>query len=160
MHPPVTEKTNAMRSLDACGIEYEAFSFPDRIHSATAVAEVLGVPPCQVYKTLVVLRLAGKPLLVMVPADATLDLKRIARSVGEKRVNMASHRKAESITGLRVGGISALALLGPRFEVLIDRGALRQSHVLVSAGKRGLNLRLAVPDLVEATGARLVDATA
>ena len=157
MYPPALEKTNAMRSLDARGVEYQAFAFPDHIHTATEVAEALKVPPSQVYKTLVVLRPGGKPLLVMLPADATLDLKRIARSVDEKRVIMAPQREAESLTGLKVGGISALALLGPRFDVILHRGALSQSHVLVSAGKRGLNLRVAVSDLVDVTDARLVD---
>jgi Cys-tRNA(Pro)/Cys-tRNA(Cys) deacylase len=152
-------KTNAMRALDARKIPYQVFTFSPDIHSAAGVAEVVGLPPQQVYKTLVVLRSQGKPLLIMIAGDRELDLKRVARAVGEKKVHMASHKEAEALTDLQVGGISALALLNRPFEVFIDRLATELSHLLVSAGKRGLNLRLAVPDLIRVTRARIIEAT-
>jgi Cys-tRNA(Pro)/Cys-tRNA(Cys) deacylase len=147
-----------MRALDARGIAYEVLTFTPAIHSAVGLAHELGVAPEEVYKTLVLQRSAGKPFLVMIAGDATLDLKRVAKSIGEKRVRMAPHRAAESITGLRVGGISSLALLDRGFSVLIDRSVLNQTQVYVSAGKRGLNLRVGVPDLIRVTGAQLIDA--
>jgi len=152
-------RTNAMRFLDAHQIPYAALSFSSEIHSATEVAEITGLAPDTVYKTLVVRRQRGKPLLVMVAGDSQIDLKTLAASVGEKRLHMASHQEAESLTGLRVGGISALALLNKGFEICIDLAARDLEQVTVSAGKRGVNLRLAVPDLVEVTHARWVDAT-
>jgi Cys-tRNA(Pro)/Cys-tRNA(Cys) deacylase len=152
-----TEKTNAMRVLDAHGVEYEVVPFPEHLRGAVEVSEFLQVSPDCVYKTLVVRRPGGKPILIMVPGGAQLDLKRVARAVNVKRVAMASHRDAERITGLKVGGISALALRGPRFDVLIHRDALRHDHVYVSAGRRGLNLRLAVADLVAVTAASVAD---
>ena len=152
-------KTNAMRALDARKIPYEVFTFSPDIHSAVGVAEAVGLPPHQVYKTLVVLRPQGKPMLIMVAGDRELDLKRVAKAVGEKKVRMASHREAEALTGLRVGGISALALLNRPFDVFIDRPATELSHVLVSAGARGINLRLAVSDLIRVTHARIIQAT-
>jgi Cys-tRNA(Pro)/Cys-tRNA(Cys) deacylase len=87
------------------------FFFSPDIHSATEVADVVGLAPCEVYKTLVVQRSRGKPLLVMVAGDKRVDLKALAASVAEKRLSMATHRNAEALTGLQVGGISALALL-------------------------------------------------
>jgi len=102
------------------------------------VAEALGLPASQVYKTLVVVRERGKPLLVMIPGDRELDLKRLAKAIGEKKLRMATHKEAESLTGLQVGGISALALLNRRFEVYIDRAATKLERVLVSAGRRGI----------------------
>jgi Cys-tRNA(Pro)/Cys-tRNA(Cys) deacylase len=152
-------KTNSMRVLDGLKIAYEVHTFSPEIHSADEVAGILGYPTSQVYKTLVVMRDKGRPLLVMVGADRELDLKKLAKAVGEKRLRMATHKEAESLTGLKVGGISALALLSRGFEVLIDQTALGLERVLVSAGQRGINLRLRVDDLTRATGAKAVEAT-
>ena len=92
--------------------------------------------------------------------DRELDLKRLARAVGEKKLSMASYKEAESLTGLQVGGISALAVVNRGFDMYIDRAATRLSHVLVSAGCRGINLMLSVDDLIRITRAKVVDATA
>jgi Cys-tRNA(Pro)/Cys-tRNA(Cys) deacylase len=153
-------KTNSMRALDARKIPYQVFTFSPDIHSALGVAEAVGLPPQQVYKTLVVLRPQGKPMLIMIAGDRELDLKRVAKAVGDKKVRMASHNEAEALTGLQVGGVSALALLNRPFEVFLDRPATELPHLLVSAGKRGINLRLAVPDLILVTHARIIEATA
>ena len=153
------EKTNAMRALDARKIPYEVFDFSPDIHSAVGVAEEVGLPPDQVYKTLVVLRPQGKAMLVMIAGNQELDLKQVSREVGEKKVRMASHKEAEDLTGLQVGGISALALLNRPFEVFIDRPATELSHILVSAGKRGINLRVSVADLMHISQARVITAT-
>lgn len=153
-------KTNSMRILEARKIPYEVRTYSPEIHSAEGAAAVLGVPASQVYKTLVVLRNKGKPLLVMIPGDRELDLKRLARSVGEKRLTMATHKEAERLTGLQVGGISALALMNRGFEVLIDKPALTLEQIYISAGQRGINLCLRVDDLMRVTGAKVVEATA
>jgi Cys-tRNA(Pro)/Cys-tRNA(Cys) deacylase len=152
-------RTNAMRLLDAHKVTYEVFTFSTNIHSAEGVAEALGLELETVYKTLVVQPSRGKPLLVMVAGDAQIDLSALAASVGEKKLHMASHRDAEALTGLQVGGISALALLNKGFVICIDRAAQSLPQVTISAGQRGINLRLAVDDLVRITGAQWVDAT-
>ncbi len=151
------EKTNAMRVLDRAKIPYEAVYFSPEIHSADGVAEVIGVPASHVYKTLVVIRPGGRPLLVMVAGDRHLSLKKVAKAAGTKSVRMASYREAEKLTGLKVGGISALALLNKGFDVFIDMRALELEKVFVSAGKRGINLQLSVSDLVKVTGATPAD---
>jgi Cys-tRNA(Pro)/Cys-tRNA(Cys) deacylase len=148
-----------MRLLDAHDVAYEVITFSPEIHSADDVAETLGFDPAAVYKTLVVERARGKPLLVMVAGDRQVDLKALAASVGERKLSMASHRDAEALTGLQVGGISALVLLHRGFEVCIDHAALALEAVVVSAGQRGVDVRLRVDDLVRVTGARWVDAT-
>lgn len=154
------EKSNAMRVLDAQHVGYEVFAFSDEIHSAPDIAPVIGVPVAEIYKTLVVLRSGGKPLLIMVPGDRHLDPKRAAEAVGAKKVHMATHQEAERLTGLRVGGISALALLHRGFDIYLDTSARHHAAIVVSAGRRGVNLRLAVADLVRVTRARLIDASA
>lgn len=152
------QRTNSMRLLEAHDVSYETFTFPPSHHSALEVAQLAGVTPNQVYKTLVVLRDESKPLLVMVAGDRELDLKRLAASIGEKRIKMATQRQAEQLTGLQVGGISALALLQKGFDIYIDRAALEQEWVYVSAGQRGINLRLTVADLIRITQAQVVEA--
>ncbi len=152
-------RTNSMRLLEARGMSYQTFTFPPKHHSALEVAHLAGVPPDLVYKTLVVLRKQGKPCLVMVPGDRELDLKLLAAAIDEKKVKMASQRQAERLTGLQVGGISALALLQKGFDIYIDRTALDQDQIYVSAGRRGVNLRLTVRDLIQVTQAQTVEAS-
>jgi Cys-tRNA(Pro)/Cys-tRNA(Cys) deacylase len=119
---------------------------------------MVGVPPERVFKTLVMLRPRGRPLLVMMPAPAEVDTRRLADSLGEKAVEMAPQREAERLTGLKVGGIGALALLGRPFDVCIERSALAHERILVNPGRRGVNIEVAVPTLVDLTRARVVDA--
>jgi Cys-tRNA(Pro)/Cys-tRNA(Cys) deacylase len=149
------QKTNAMRVLDARRISYQAFPFDSAIHSGVGVAEALGVPAGQVFKTLVVMRDKGRPILAIIPSDHELELKRMATAAGEKRVRMATQREAESKTGLLVGGISALALLDKGFDVFLDAAAEQFSEIFVSAGQRGLNLRVGVANLLAVTGAKV-----
>jgi Cys-tRNA(Pro)/Cys-tRNA(Cys) deacylase len=157
--PGQGEKTNAMRMLDRRKIPYQTYTYDDGAHhSAVEVAAMVGVSPERVYKTLVMLRPRGRPLLVMMPAPDEVDPRRLADSLGEKSVEMAPQREAERLTGLRVGGIGALALLGKPFDVCLERAALAHERILVNPGRRGINIGIAVPTLVELTRARVVDA--
>ncbi len=153
------QKTNAMRALDQRKIPYEAHEFSDAIRSADGVAATLGIPEAEVFKTLVVLPegRGKRPILVMLPASTELDLRHFARAIGEKSVRMASQREAEQLTGLKVGGISALALLGKPFTVYLDASATNLNLLYVSGGQRGLDLRLRVADLIAVTGATVVE---
>lgn len=153
------QKTLAMRLLDGKKIPYEAVTYPEDERDAVLVAKHLGVPARQVFKTLVVTRERGKALLVMIPADRQLDLKRLASELGEKKLQMASHQEAERLTRLQVGGISALALINRGFAVTLDSSAQEFEAIFVSAGVKGINLRVGVADLVRLTGAKLVRAT-
>lgn len=152
-------KTNAMRALDARHIPYTTFTYNDTIHSAAEVAHLLGVPPERVFKTLVVLADADRHLLVVTPGDRELDLRRVARAVGAKSAHMALQRDAERLTGLKVGGISPLALLEKRFEVYVDDSALALDELYINGGQRGVNLRLRVADLIAVTSAHAISAT-
>lgn len=160
-------KTLAMHVLDGRKVPYQVIEYPESIHEALGVAAHAGLPPEMVYKTLVVQALdtatqaplrSHKPLLILVAATRTLDPKKVAAALGLKRVAMARQNDAERLTGLKVGGISALALLNRGFEVYIDEPAMLLDEVVVSAGQRGLNLRLAVADLLAVSGARWLDA--
>jgi len=166
------QKTNAMRLLDARQVTYRVKEYdPTRaFHSAEEAAVLIGAPVESVYKTLVVLRDpstslgAGapgksKPLLVMIPANRELDLKLLAKEIGEKRVRMATQREAEQLTGLQVGGISALALLNRGFQVVLDASAQTLKAIHISAGVRGVDIELGVEDLIAVAQARVLRAT-
>lgn len=152
-------RNNVTRLLEARKVTFTVFEFPPEKHSAEETAALLGVPEAYVYKTLVILREAKgkKPLLVMVPGGRELDLKKLAASLGEKKLKMATQKEAETLTGLLTGGISALALLNKGFEICLERAVEKLDYVHVSAGQRGANIRLLPRDLVAVTGCRLVD---
>lgn len=145
----MTTKLNSMRLLEQNKIPYEVVAFSDELRDAEEIAEVLGVPPFLVYKTLVVQpESGGKPFLAIIASDRTLDLKRLAALAGEKKVRMAAHKDAEALTGLKVGGISALALTHKNWIVYLDQPATEHQHILISGGQRGVDLRVPTMALV------------
>jgi Cys-tRNA(Pro)/Cys-tRNA(Cys) deacylase len=152
-----SKRTNAMRVLDAKRIPYKAHYYSEDVKGAEEVATAVGLPASQVFKTLVVLPEKGRPLLAIVPGGHELDLKKLAQAADEKKLHMATQREAESLTGLLVGGISALALLNKGFKVYLDASFKQYAEILVSAGQRGINLQLTGDDLVRATGAHIGD---
>ena len=158
-----TKKTHAMRLLDSKRIPYRITEYDSsgEFHTGEEAAALVGAPAAAVYKTLVVLRDApqpGKPMMVMVPVALQLDLRLLADALGEKRLRMATQKEAEKLTGMQVGGISALALQRPGFTILIDERAQTLERVHISAGARGMDIEVAVSDLVAITGARFVRA--
>ncbi len=160
----MTHKLNSMRLLESRGIPFasKVYDASGEFHTGQEAAELIGALPERVYKTLVVLRdppQKGKPLLVLIASNAEVDLKRLAKSVGEKKLAMATQRQAESLTGLQVGGISALALLNRGFEVCLDAPALLLDRVHMSGGERGVDIELGVKEFVALTLARVVQAT-
>lgn len=144
-------KLNTMRLLEQHGISYEAVTYADTdtFHSADEVAAVLGVLPALVYKTLVVEPAGGgRPALALIASDRSLDLKRLAAALGVKKVSMAAHKDAERLTGLKVGGISPLALLQKNWAVCLDQPAAALEHIFISAGQRGTQVRVPTAALV------------
>ena len=151
-------KLNSMRLLEQHKIPYEVVEFSDEMRDAEEIAEVLGIPPYMVYKTLVVEPEGSpKPYLVMIAANRRLNLKRLAQAAGVKKVRMAAHKDAEALTGLKVGGISALALTHKNWTVFLDKPAAEMQHVLVSGGQRGVDLRVPVNALINLLRARIAD---
>lgn len=153
-------KPLAVRLLEQRKIPHEVYAFDSGIRSADAVAVAIGMEAGAVFKTLVLEQdpPRGKPYLVMMPATAEVDLKLLAAGLAVKKLRMASHADAERVTGLQVGGISALALLNRGFTVLIHESCRTLDRILVSAGERGMDVALSVEDLLALTGARVVRA--
>ncbi len=153
-------KPLAVRVLEQQKVPFELFEFDASIRSAEEVARATAMPPEKVFKTLVIEQdpPRGKPFLVMMPSSSEVDLRVLAASLGLKKLRMASHADAERHTGLKVGGISALALLNRGFTALIDESAAGFEQILVSAGQRGMDVRMEVRDLLSLTAAKLVRA--
>ncbi len=146
---------NITRMLDSRKVKYTAFELPIEKLGAQRTAQMLGVSPAMVFKTIVALReKPGKTILAVIPGNHELDLKALAAAVGEKKIRLATLREAEQITGLQTGGISPLALINKGFQVVVDQTAQNFEQIHISGGQRGLNLRLGVKDLEAITQSR------
>jgi len=153
-------KTLAMRVLEGHGVPYEPLYYAVVDHlSAAEVAAAVGLPPEQSFKTLVALPATprGRPILALVPGDSQLDLRKLAAAAGEKKVQMASLREAEGLTGLERGGISPLALLDRGFRIFVDETIILFDRVEVSAGKVGVGVLVSVEGLLQVIGAQVAD---
>jgi Cys-tRNA(Pro)/Cys-tRNA(Cys) deacylase len=154
VNPMITN--NITRMLDAKKIPYTVFELPAVKLSAIETARFLGVPLEQVFKTIVVKREGkGKPILAIVPGSAGVDLKRLAKAVGEKKLHLPTEQEAEQITGLQAGGISPLALINKGFQVVMDSSAENYKEIHISGGQRGLNIRIPVDGLIKLVKAYL-----
>ncbi|OGN94830.1 MAG: hypothetical protein A2Z71_04670 [Chloroflexi bacterium RBG_13_50_21] len=147
---------NITRMLDAKKIPYTVFELPAEKLGAIETARFFGVPLEQVFKTIVVKREGkGKPILAIVPGSAGVDLKRLAKAVGEKKLHLPTEHEAEQITGLQAGGISPLALINKGFQVVMDSSAENYKEIHISGGQRGLNIRMSVDALIKLVKAYL-----
>lgn len=146
---------NVTRFLDARKVKYTAHEVPAEKLGALEVAQLMGVPAEQVFKTIVTTREKGKPVLTVIPAPCVVDLKLLASFLGEKKMRLPSEREAEQLTGLQAGGISPLALLNKGFQVVLDSTAQSFDEIYISGGQRGLDIQLGVVDLVKLVNAKI-----
>jgi Cys-tRNA(Pro)/Cys-tRNA(Cys) deacylase len=152
--------TNVTRMLEAKGIPYRALEIPNRKLNALEVAEHLKVPPEIVFKTIVAEReKQGKAILALVPATGEVDVKKLAKAAGEKKVGVTTLEKAEKMTGLRAGGISPLALMHKGFDVYLDTSALELEEIIISGGQWGLQIGLNPHKLMQLVNARAEEIT-
>ncbi|NMP24013.1 aminoacyl-tRNA deacylase [Sulfobacillus harzensis] len=151
-------KTLAMRALEALEIFYRVRTYEVDENNLDAVhtAELVGVDPERLYKTLVAKGASGTILMAVIPGPATLDLKRWARVAEEKRVDLVPWRDLPNVTGYVRGGVSPLGAKRT-FPVYLQQGVETLDEVSVSAGKRGVQMILSGADLVRATGGLLCD---
>ncbi|HYO40578.1 MAG TPA: Cys-tRNA(Pro) deacylase [Nocardioidaceae bacterium] len=140
-------------ALTRAGIAFSEHAYqhdPGAASYGLEAAEALGLPPEQVFKTLLV-SVDGRLVVGVVPVTGQLDLKAVAAAVGGKRATMAEPSQAERATGYVVGGISPVGQRRAHPTVL-DDSALAHQTVYVSGGRRGLDLGLSPADLVRVTG--------
>ncbi|WP_016907017.1 Cys-tRNA(Pro) deacylase [Streptomyces xiaopingdaonensis] len=148
--------TPAVAAASAAGVAFTTHAYahdPAAPSYGGEAAEALGVPPAQVFKTLVA-EAGGELTVAVVPVSASLDLKALASAAGAKRAVMAEPDAAERATGYVLGGISPLGQRR-RLRTVLDSSAAELPTVHVSAGRRGLEIELAPDDLARLTDAVL-----
>lgn len=134
-------KTNAARLLDALGIAYElrAYGVDPEDLTAISVARKIGLPAEQVFKTLLTKSVDGEHFFAVIPGDAELDLKKLAAVAGTRKLELASLKDVEPLTGYIRGGVTVLAAK-KAFPAFVDETMELFEVVSVSAGQRGLQL--------------------
>ncbi|CAK7024030.1 MAG: Cys-tRNA(Pro)/Cys-tRNA(Cys) deacylase YbaK [Desulfovibrio sp.] len=151
-------KTNAMRMLDRAGIAYKTHSYEaaDGAVDGVTAAKKLGVAPEKVFKTLVTQGADRQYFVFVIPVERELDLKKAARAVGEKNVEMIHVKDLNKVTGYIRGGCSPIGMK-KAYGTVIDRSCEAFSEILVSAGKIGQQIELAPKDLADAAKAQIAD---
>jgi Cys-tRNA(Pro)/Cys-tRNA(Cys) deacylase len=150
----VTQKTNAARLLDQMGIHYELREYevdPDDL-AAEAVAAKIGLPPGQLFKTLVAQGDRHGICMAVIPGDTELDLKALAAASGDRRIHLVPVKELQKLTGYIRGGVTVLAAK-KAYPVYADNSIERFDMISISAGIRGLQILLAPADYVRATKA-------
>jgi len=151
-------KTNALRALDARSIPYRVALYDSggAAVDAVTVAEKVGMPPEQVFKTLIAVGSATGPAAFVIPGDCELDLRKAAAASGNKKVEMLPVRELKALTGYERGGCSPIGM-ARELPTFIDETCELFDEIAVSAGVIGLQMVLAPADLLAASGARTSD---
>jgi len=153
-------RTNVMRLLDAAHIPYRTaeYAWDERDLSGAHAAEAIGMPPEQVFKTLVARGDRTGLAVFCIPVLAELDLKKAAAVSGNKRVEMLHLRDLTALTGYQRGGCSPVGMK-KKLPTFVDESAALFAEIAVSAGARGHQVILAPADLIAYVGARGADLT-
>lgn len=148
-------KTNALRLLDGAGVRYDLrdYEVDENDLSAVHVAEAIGLPPDQVFKTLVARGDRNGVLLAVIPGPSALDLKALAAASGDKKVELVPLKEVLALTGYTRGGVSPVGTRKP-YPLYLDETADLWDLISVSAGVRGLQMLITPDDL-----ARIVNVT-
>lgn len=154
----MSTKTNAARILDQLKISYhlQEYVVDEENLSAVHVAENLGISPEKIYKTLVLIGNVTGYLVAVIPADAHVDLKKIAKASHNKHCEMIPMKDLLSVIGYIRGGCSPLGMK-KHFPTYIEEMASLEEEILVSAGKRGLQIAIHPNDLQNAVQAEFAD---
>ena len=153
-------KTNAMRQLDAAKIKYEIceYEVDENDLSGTHIADQIGLPYEQVFKTIVTRGDKTGYLVFCIPCHKEIDLKAAASATGNKRVEPIHVKELLGLTGYIRGGCSPVGMK-KKFATTFDQSALTQEKITVSAGVRGMQLLLNTVDIIKFTAAKTADIT-
>jgi Cys-tRNA(Pro)/Cys-tRNA(Cys) deacylase len=153
-------KTNAARILDGLGIQYEIREYevnPEEF-SALVVAEKIGLPAEQVFKTLLCVTHEREHVFAVVPGDAELDFKKLAATAGTRKAEMVSLKEVQPLTGYVRGGVTVFGAKKD-FPVFVDETLELFEVISVSAGMRGVQVVLSPADYLRASKAVAADLT-
>lgn len=143
------EKTNVMRLLDQKKVPYTPHTYPhgDDAVDGVTVAQMTGMDPAKVFKTLVARGASKTPYVFVIPVACELDLKKAAKAVGEKSIAMLHVSELTTLTGYVRGGCSPVGMK-KAFPTVFDESVLNVPTVMVSAGKIGFQIECAPADLI------------
>ncbi len=151
-------KTNAVRLLDGLGIAYELRDYgvdPEDL-AAESVARKIGMPPEQVFKTLIARGDRNGPCFAVIPGNAELNLKALAAASGNRKIELAPLKEVQPLTGYIRGGVTVLGAK-KAFPVYADETIQLWDAISISAGVRGMQIILHPDDYIRAAGALLAD---
>lgn len=151
-------KTNAARILDQLHITYElrTYEVEGEHQSATDVAEAIGIAPERIYKTLVLKGQKDPYIVAVIPGNGQLDLKKLAKASGNKNCEMLPMKDLQSVTGYIRGGCSPLGMK-KQFPTYIEELSSLEETIVISAGKKGLQIVIGAEDLARAVNASFAD---
>jgi Cys-tRNA(Pro)/Cys-tRNA(Cys) deacylase len=154
----MASKTNAARLLDQLGLAYELREYdvdPNDLAAETVAAKI-GLPPEQVFKTLVARGDRNGLCMAVIPGDQELNLKALAAAAGERKMELVHVKELQGLTGYIRGGVTALAAKR-EFPVYVDETIELFDVISISAGMRGLQILLSPADYLRATNGTLAD---
>lgn len=149
-------KTNVMRILDQKKINYQEHFYSEEITNGEEVAKVLGQNPDNVYKTLVTVGADKRNYVFVIPVNKNLDLKKAAKCVNVKNIEMIKQKDLLPLTGYIHGGCSPIGMK-KLFTTVIDKTALTKEKICLSGGKVGCQIEINVSDLTSLTMAKVED---
>lgn len=153
------EKTNVMRILDSKRIEYKAHYYGDTdAISGVEVAKVLGQNPDKVFKTLVTQGKSKEHYVFVIPVELELNLKKAAKAVGEKSIEMIKSKELLPLTGYIHGGCSPIGMK-KFFRTTIDESVILQDTICISGGKIGYQVELSYDELARVIQIEMADLT-
>lgn len=159
MAAPSSVKTNVMRLLEQKKVPYQHFTYESEgAISGLEVAELLGQDPAQVFKTLVTTGRSGAHYVFVIPVGVGLELKKAAKAVGEKSLEMLKQKDLLPLTGYVHGGCSPIGMKKP-FRTTIDASASHFDSIIFSGGRIGLQVQVALTDLARMVRFQLADVT-
>ena len=155
----VLEKTNVMRVLDQKKIPYKEYYYGDTgAISGVDVADALGEDPERAFKTLVTVGKSKQYYVFMIPVAEELDLKKGAKAVGEKNIDMIPQKELLPLTGYVHGGCSPIGMK-KQFKTVIDASAERFESIMFSGGKIGYQVEVSIKDLSKVVRYTFCDVT-
>ena len=154
-----SEKTNVVRTLEQRKIEFKAYTYEcGGAITGLEVAAILGEDPAQVFKTLVTTGRSGQHYVFVIPVGAGLDLKKAAKAVGEKSLEMLKQKDLLGLTGYIHGGCSPIGMK-KAFRTTIDATAAQFDSIIFSGGRIGLQVQVGMEDLAKVVRYGLADIT-
>lgn len=156
----MSKTTPATQALIKAGIAFTLANYdydPNAERVGLQAAEAMGVPPGEVFKTLMA-ELDGRPVCAIVPSDEEVNMKKLAAALGGKSAHMMKPADAERLTGYKVGGISPLGQRKP-VPAALDEMAQLYDEIFLNGGQRGLQIRIRPDDLAKALDCVVADLT-